>query len=92
MSEMRPASKQVSPRRRRPPPAQALAFRPDAETSEALLAISSLRPGVDTSSLLREAVRAYARELALDRYVAAARKRGNRGVAIVDEFDRAGDA
>lgn len=92
MSEMRPTSKQASPRRRRPAPAQALAFRPDAETSEALLAISALRPGLDTSSLLREAVRAYARELMLERYVAAARKRGNRGVAIVDEFDRAGDA
>lgn len=89
---MRPTSKHASPKRRPSVPAQALAFRPDAETSEALLAIAALRPGVDTSSLLREAVRAYARELTLDRYVAAARKRGNRGVAIVDEFDRAGDA
>lgn len=92
MSDMRHAPKQVSPKRRHSAPAQALAFRPDAETSEALLAISALRPGIDTSTLLREAVRAYARELTLGRYVAAARKRGNRGVAIVDEFDRAGDA
>lgn len=87
---MKHALKQSS--RKRAAPATALAFRPDRETSEALHAISALRPGLDTSSLLREAVRAYARELTLERYVAAARKRGNRGVAIVEEFDRAEDA
>lgn len=32
------------------------------------------------------------RELTLERFVAAARKRGNRGVAIVEEFERAEDA
>jgi hypothetical protein len=47
---------------------------------------------VDTSSLLREAVRSYARELALSRYVAACRKNGDRNVSIVEEFERIGDA
>jgi hypothetical protein len=89
---MRQVAKRTAPKRRRPAPATALAFRPDKETNDALHAILTLRPGLDTSSLLREAVRAYARELTLDRYVAAARKRGNRGVAIVEEFERAGDA
>lgn len=89
---MKPARKQPSSTRTRAAPATALAFRPDLETSKAIHTISMLRPGLDTSTLLREAVRAYARELTLERYVAAARKRGHRGVAIVEEFDRVEDA
>ena len=89
---MKQAAKASSSRRRRPTPPPALAFRPDKETRDALQAILSLRPGLDTSSLLREAVRAYARELTLERYVAAARRRGARGVAVVEEFERAEDA
>jgi hypothetical protein len=85
-------AKRPAPKRRRPAPATALAFRPDKETSDALQAILALRPELDTSSLLREAVRVYARELTLDRYVAAARKRGSRGASIVEEFEQAGDA
>ena len=34
---------------------------------------------------------AYARDLVLERYVSAARRRGNRGVGIVEEFEQAGD-
>jgi len=89
---MRQAARRASPKRHRPAPATTLAFRPDKETTDALHAILVLRPELDTSSLLREAVRAYARELTLDRYVAAARKRGKRGVAIVEEFESTGDA
>jgi len=40
--------------------------------------------------MLREAVRLYARELQLERYVAAARRRGSKGIAIVEEFEQAG--
>ena len=89
---MKQAAKHPSPKRRRPAPPTSLAFRPDKETSDALHAILTLRPGLDTSSLLREAVRAYARELTLERYLAAARKRGDRGVAVVEEFERVEDA
>ena len=70
----------------------ALAFRPDRATAEALRTLARLRPGVDTSSLLREAVQAYARELALSKYVAACQRAGKRNAAIVEEFERAGDA
>ena len=84
--------KQTIKRSSRRQPAPALAFRPDAATDEALRELSVLRPGVDTSSLLREAVRSYACELALSRYVAACRKNGNRNVSILEEFERAGDA
>jgi len=86
------AAPKTEPRRRRAAPAGALAFRPDDETRQALRTISELRPGLDTSSMLREAVRLYARELQLERYVAAARRRGNKGIAIVEEFEQAGDA
>ena len=89
---MRQVAKRTTHKSHRPAPATTLAFRPDKETTDALHAILVLRPELDTSSLLREAVRAYARELTLDRYVAAARKRGKRGVAIVEEFERTGDA
>ena len=82
----------TDPKRRRAAPVGALAFRPDDETKQALRTISELRPGLDTSSMLREAVRLYARELQLERFVAAARRRGNKGVAIVEEFEQAGDA
>ena len=79
-------------KRRRAAPVATLAFRPDDETKQALRTISELSPGLDTSSMLREAVRRYARELELERFVAAARRRGNKGVAIVEEFEQAGDA
>ena len=82
----------TGPRRRRAAPVGTLAFRPDDETKQALRAISELRPGLDTFSMLRESVRLYARELQVERFVAAARRRGNKGVAIVEEFEQAGDA
>ena len=69
-----------------------LAFRPDPATVQALKKLSKLRPGVDTSSLLREAIQAYARELTLSKYITACERAGNRYVAVVEEFERAGDA
>lgn len=87
---MKNARKQAAGKRRLPP--ATLAFRPDNETREALRTISLLRPDLDTSSMLREAIRAYARELELAGFVEACRKRGKSGVAIVEEFERAGDA
>ena len=72
--------------------ANTLAFRPDPETVQALKTLSKLRPGVDTSSLLREAIQAYARELTLSRYITACERAGNRYVAVVEEFERADDA
>jgi hypothetical protein len=69
-----------------------LTFRPDHATVQALKMLSKLRPGVDTSSLLREAIQAYARELTLAKYIAACDRAGYCNVAVIEEFERASDA
>lgn len=69
-----------------------IAFRPDAATARSLSHIKRLRPKVDTSAILREAVQTLERAIEMERIVAACRAAGDRNVAIVEEFEAAGDA
>ena len=69
-----------------------IAFRPDAATAQSLTHIKRLKPRVEVSAILREAVQAYERELELERFVSACNAAGDRNVAIVEEFEAAGDA
>jgi hypothetical protein len=71
---------------------QVIAFRPDEATTRSLDAIRRLKPGAETSLILREAVQSYERELTLARIVAACEEAGNRNARVIEEFEAAGDA